>query len=265
MRSESAEAGVRIQVATTLQPARGRADVGPEIFVLLRLVLATLRLLRLLLVGLFVFAAAFAALVAVEAIVGKETFQRQGASWAWLLVLLFLGAGYAYYLFNRPEDRDLFGRRDPEAEVRRLRELGMLVESEFRVQRVFEVEDGNVSQYVCELDDGSCLLLRGQLWWDYEHAWTLRGLKRRFPCTRFVLQQCVSPRYVVHVVCLGEGLEPEAVAPPFSGEEFFGDVFDGEITRVERPYKELEHLLFHERPIRSPGLVTSDQGPTAEP
>jgi hypothetical protein len=163
----------------------------------------------------------------------------------------------AYGLFNRPEDRHFLGDRDlaPDAEVERLRALGSLVEREFHVGRVFEVEDtGEGSQYVCELDDGACLLLRGQYLWDYVNPWQWpwRPKVSRFPSTRFVLYQ--NPwGAVVHLVCRGEQLAPEGVAPPFTIDEFLEqELFDGEVTRVEQPYEELKRLLFRERPIRAP-------------
>jgi hypothetical protein len=58
---------------------------------------------------------------------------------------------------------------------------------------VFEVEGGKGSQYVCELEGGSCLLLRGQFLWDYERppGWPWPQRPMWFPCTRFVLQQSI--------------------------------------------------------------------------
>ncbi|NOT31594.1 MAG: hypothetical protein HOP15_14200 [Planctomycetes bacterium] len=192
------------------------------------------------------------ALVSVDAVAGEGTVDRLGSSLWWLVVLSFVVGLYCVLrLFNHSKDHNLFGEERPEVHVRRLRELGMLVESECRVRRAFAVESDNEgSQYVCELDDGSCLLLRGQFLWDYEHSWTRRG--RRFPNTRFVLQEAARPRYVVGLVCLGEPFEPELVAPGFTGDESIDqELFVGEVTRSARPYEELRHQLLHERPLRS--------------
>jgi hypothetical protein len=162
-------------------------------------------------------------------------------------------AAAAEHLFSRPEDR-LSRPPRPAAEVERLRQMGALVEREFRVRRVFEVEGtGEGSQYVCELDDGACLLLRGQYLWDYLFPWRWPWSPKvtRFPSTRFVLYQDPRGR-VVHLVCHDEELAPEGVAPPFTGDEFFAqELFDGEVALVERPYDELKRLLFQERPIRA--------------
>jgi hypothetical protein len=210
--------------------------------------------LRLFFGALFVLAVPAVVLGSVDAVAGEGTVDRLGSGLAWLVVLSFLVGLYgALRLFNRSEDHDLFGNPRPEAQVRRLRELGVLVESECRVRRAFEVEsDTNGSQYVCELDDGSCLLLRGQFLWDYEHSWSWRGLRRRFPCTRFVLQEVAGSRGVAGLVCLGEPLEPESVAPGFTGDEALDqELFEGEVTRSTRPYEELRHVLLHERPLRS--------------
>lgn len=190
---------------------------------------------------------------------------------AMLVVLVPIGlaiAAAADYLFNRAEDRRI-GRPSPAAEVERLRQLGVLVEREYRVRRAFTVEDtGDGSQYVCELDDGACLLLRGQYLWNYEDPWPWpwRPKVLRFPSTHFVLYQ-VRSGGGVHIVCRGEELASEGVAPPFSVDEFlYQELFDGEVTRVERPYEELRRLLFDERPIRAPeeprpGLTAPDRLP----
>jgi hypothetical protein len=168
---------------------------------------------------------------------------------AWLAVF-----AATYYLFSSPEDR-LSRPPRPAAEVERLRRMGALVEREFHVRRVFAVEDtGDGSQYVCELDDGACLLLRGQYLWDYDDPWQWpwRPKVPRFPSTRFVLYQRPSGG-VVHLVCRGEELAPEGVAPPFTVDEFLDqELFDGEVTLVARPYEELKRMLFDERPIRAP-------------
>jgi hypothetical protein len=203
---------------------------------------------RLILAAVFILIGVAGAFVLADA-VGLE-----GIAMLVVLVPIWLAVfAAANYLFSRAQDRR--SRPSPAAEVERLRQLGELVEREYRVRRVFAVEDsGEGSQYTCELDDGACLLLRGQYLWDYDNPWSWpwRPKVLRFPSTHFVLYQVPSGG-VVHLVCRGEELVLEGVAPPFIFDEFLDqELFDGEVTRVERPYEDLRRLLFDERPIRAP-------------
>lgn len=211
--------------------------------------------LRLLFGVLVVVAVVAVVMWAGYAVGGEGAGDRLGSAWWFVLAPLsyLLGIYVALLLFNRSENHDLFGNPRPEAEVRRLRKLGQLVESECIVRRALEVEQGpDGSQYVCELADGSCLLLRGQFLWDYEHSWSWRGLRRRFPCTRFVLQEIAGSRRFAGLVCMGEPLEPETVAPALTIDEAIDqELFEGDVTRSPRPYEELRHRLLHERPLRS--------------
>lgn len=119
-------------------------------------------------------------------------------------------------------------------QIDELRTAGMLVSEPFTARRAFmveEFEDEGIHYFV-ELEDGSVLFLSGQYLYDSEE---------RFPCTQFVVWRHRDQRYAVELECAGEVLEPEAVAPPFTEEEYASDRVpeDGRIM-TDRTYDDLE-------------------------
>jgi hypothetical protein len=212
-----------------------------------------MRYVRLVLAGLFVFAALIAAVTAAERRWGDEGMR----GFEWLVAPFLIATLYAAFkLFNRPGERSLakdLGRWDPEAEVRRLDEAGQLTRREFRVRRAFELEETEDEgfSFVCELEDGRSLLLRGQFL--YYVVWpdpfALRRFERRFPCTRFHVCEDANGT-AVWIEREGEVLAIECVAPPFDlGELEEQDLFDGDVTVLERRYEELKTLLVERRPL----------------
>jgi hypothetical protein len=120
-----------------------------------------------------------------------------------------------------------------------------LVSQRFHARRAFEIEefeDEGMSFFV-ELADDSVLFLSGQYLYEYEPIDDDPDLNqpRRFPCTEFTVRRHPTEHWVYDVACSGEVLEPEGLAPPFSGDDYdFGRIpEDGQVI-TDRSYDELK-------------------------
>lgn len=192
--------------------------------------------MRLLLASLFVIAIQVA-FIALASFLGWD---RVLEPFLWLVMpVLFLGAvGAAMRLFNGPN-------LAPRDQIREWEEQGLLVSTDFRARRAFQVEEyeDEGPHYVLELEDGSVLYLNGQYLYDYEaiedddpefHQ------PRRFPCTEFTVRRHRDKGYVVDLDCRGTVLEPEEVQPAFTTAEYRSfDLGDGELIR-DRTYEEVK-------------------------
>jgi hypothetical protein len=149
----------------------------------------------------------------------------------------------AFVIFNRPGP----SLRKGEAVdfTKKLEEEGILVSQDFEARRAFEIrefEDEGM-HYMVELPDGSVLFLSGQYLYEYELIEDDPEFNqpRRFPCTSFTVRRHAEDGYVVDIICGGEVLEPECVAPYFEAEDFEQDRIpdDGQVI-TDRTYDELK-------------------------
>lgn len=104
-----------------------------------------------------------------------------------------------------------------------LESQGLVLRQRFRAVRAFAVEEfeDEGSHYYIELEDGSVLFLSGQYLYDFEPVDSGRCRQaRRFPCTEFEILRRKDGLWVLDILCSGEVLEPEIVAPPFGTGEY---------------------------------------------
>jgi hypothetical protein len=142
-----------------------------------------------------------------------------------LLVLVFGGLVLlAMHLFDRRE------RPLPPVPI----DESTLVSQRLQARRAFEVEEfeDEGMTFFIELIDGSVLFLQGQYLYEEEG---------RFPCTQFTVRRHPTEQWVYDVTCEGEFLEPEALAPSFSGHDHDSGRVpeDGQII-TGRSYDELK-------------------------
>lgn len=143
-----------------------------------------------------------------------------------LLVMVFAGLGA---LAMR-----LFGRRPrvpPPVPI----DESTLASQRFQARRAFEIEefeDEGRSLFI-ELADGSVLFLSGQYLYDDE--------EHQFPCTEFVVRREPGEGWAYDVMCEGEPLDPETIAPPFSGDDHDSGRVpeDGQVI-TDRTYEEVK-------------------------
>lgn len=149
----------------------------------------------------------------------------------------------AFFIFNRPGQ----SLRKGEAVdfTKKLEEEGLLASQDFEARRVFEIrefEDEGM-HYMLELSDGSVLYLNGQYLYEYEPLDDDPEFNqpRKFPCTSFTVRRHVEEGYVVDIICGGEVLEPECVAPYFEPDDFEeGRIPDDGDVITDRSYEELK-------------------------
>jgi hypothetical protein len=140
----------------------------------------------------------------------------------------------AMVLFNH-RGLELLRFRSAEEHIRVLEAAGELVDVAFTARRAFAVAElgDEGSHYFIELDDGRVLYLSGQYLYDYEPISDDPEVAqpRRFPCSAFTVRRLKHEGYVVDIICVGEVLEPEAVAKPFSRADWKAGLVprDGEI------------------------------------
>jgi hypothetical protein len=179
----------------------------------------------------------FAGIMAAVAAVGALGWMADGA-WLPIVVILatatVVGAA-ALRLFN-PTGTFFLGRSAEEA-LSELERRGLLADTRFEVTRAFGVKDygDEGSHYFLELADGSGILaLCGQYLYAYEPIDDDPELNqpRRFPCSTFTVRRHRTQRYVVDVICSGDVIEPEVMAPGSIVRSWIRDGFspeDGEI------------------------------------
>ena len=131
------------------------------------------------------------------------------------------------------------------ARIRKLEEDGLLVLQSFRARRAFQVDEfeDEGSHYYVELEDGAVLFLTGQYLYDYEpragrHS---EAKLRKFPCREFTIRRHKEKGFAVDIVCQGDVIEPEALAPWFDEEDYRRQLIpdDGAILR-EKSYDQIK-------------------------
>jgi hypothetical protein len=177
---------------------------------------------RVVAAGLFVFGGM---LVAV-ALLGSLELVDRAPSWLVgpaIVLVLFALLATAMWLFN-PRGSDPFGRMSPEEHIRELERLLLLESTTFRATRAFgieEFEDEGLHYYL-KLVDGRVLFLSGQYLYQFEPITDDPDVNqpRSFPCSEFTVRRHTKEGYVVDMICGGVVLEPEVMAPAFSGSDW---------------------------------------------
>lgn len=161
-----------------------------------------------------------------------------------LSIAMLVLAVASLWLFN-PKGARPFDGRSAEEHLRELEQRGLLESTTFRATRAFgvaEFEDEGL-HYFLELADGAVLFLSGQYLYDYEPIADDPDVNqpRTFPCSEFTVRRHRTEGYVADVLCTGDVLEPEVMAPPFGmGYWHAGDVpEDGRVIR-DRTYDDLK-------------------------
>ncbi len=160
-------------------------------------------------------------------------------------LLMFILVVAATILFNW-QGKAVFAARSHDDYVRALEEQGKLELHEFRATRAFQVEEfeDEGSHYFLELDDRSVLYLTGQYLYEYEPMEADEdepATFRRFPCTSFTVRTNLHDGYTVDLLCEGDVLEPEVVAPPFSRSDHRRGLVPTDRTIItDRSYDELK-------------------------
>ena len=137
----------------------------------------------------------------------------------WLVIPVFLLAFFGSILCSLVHFHGkLISRRSLEqihGDRLRMEQAGMLLSQTFRAHRAFQVEEfeDEGSHYFLELEDHSVLYASGQFLYEYEPS---AKEPRRFPCTEFTIRRHKDEGFIVDVLCSGEVLEPEVIAPSFS-------------------------------------------------
>lgn len=202
-------------------------------------------MLRVVMAGLFVFGGMLLAVAALS-----QLGWNNPPTWLLvpvMIVLFFILIGIALWLFSG----EALGKSAVDT-VRDWEAQGLLVSTEFRARRAFQVEEfeDEGSHYFLELEDGGVLYLNGQYLYDYEAIEDDEpgfNHPRRFPCTEFTRRAHRDRGFTVDLLCRGGVLEPEAVQPPLTTEEWRRfHLTDGDIIR-DRAYEELLALRAGER------------------
>jgi hypothetical protein len=135
------------------------------------------------------------------------------------------------------------------ARIRKLEEDGLLALQSFRARRAFQVDEfeDEGSHYYVELEDGGVLFLTGQYLYDHEpragrHSETKL---RTFPCREFTVRRHKEKGFAVDIVCQGDVIEPEALAPWFDEEDYRRQLIpeDGAVLR-EKTYDQIKRERF---------------------
>lgn len=128
--------------------------------------------------------------------------------------------------------------------------MGLLISESFRARRAFQVEefDDEGSHYFVELEDERVLYLSGQCLYEYEPITDDSELNqpRRFPCSLFTVRRHKNDGCLIDIVCSGEVLEPEFVAPHFDKIDVKRGLIpeDGQIFR-DKTYEQLKCERLH--------------------
>ncbi len=195
--------------------------------------------MRVILAGAFVFAGLLLAVCLLSDVAQHIPPVIFGIGMAGLFIALVISA---VVLFNGPD-----GRLREDKYVEDLEEKGLLVSTEFRATRAFQVEEQEDEglHYFIELADGTVLYLTGQDLYDYEPIKDDLQFNqpRRFPCTEFALRTHREEKFVIGIQCRGSAIEPAYVAPcpkdywewePEEGQIITGETYDEIKQRVVR-------------------------------
>jgi hypothetical protein len=138
------------------------------------------------------------------------------------------------------------------ARIRKLEEDGLLISQSFRARRAFKVDEfeDEGPSYFIELEDSSVLFLNGQYLWDYEPRATAFSTprSRAFPSTEFSVRRHKESGYAVDILCQGDVIEPEAVAPWFDEEDYNNHLIppDGTILR-DQTYEQIKKQRLNQK------------------
>jgi len=178
--------------------------------------------MRIILAGLFV-------LIALIAFVGFVSSRYGDNEWPWwatpsIFVITAGSIWLALIVFNQRGYRPIPPWKSPEEYMKELEAKGLLLTESFQARRAFQVEEfeDEGSHYFIELDDGSVLYLSGQYLCDFEAIDDDPELNqpRQFPCTSFTLIRHKEAGFVMDILCSGEVLEPESIAPSFNKDDW---------------------------------------------
>jgi cation transport ATPase len=131
------------------------------------------------------------------------------------------------------------------ARIRKLEEEGLLILQTFRARRAFQVDEfeDEGSSYFIELEDMSVLFLTGQYLYEYEplQSRTSTARLRSFPSSEFTIRRHKEKGFAVDILCHGDVIEPEVLAPWFDEEDFRKHLIpeDGAILR-EKTYDQIK-------------------------
>lgn len=197
--------------------------------------------MRLLLAGLFIF---FGMMGVVAGLF--ELGPKDPPSWLIVpvaVVSFFVLLGGAFVLFNVAGSR---APRSPRGDsIEQMEAKGLLVSTDFQARRAFQIEEfeDEGAHYVIELQDGSTLYLNGQYLYDYEPITDDPELNRPrlFPCTDFTVRRHKASGEGIDILCRGDLIEPEFVAPSFDEMDFKRGLVpeDGQLI-TDKSYEELK-------------------------
>lgn len=158
-------------------------------------------------------------------------------------VAFFILLAATFVCFN------IIGRRSPRYpqgdSVEQLEAKGLLAQDAFQARRAFQIEEfeDEGSHYVIELQNGSVLYLNGQYLYDYEPITDDPKLNqpRTFPCAEFTVRRHKLSGDGIDIICRGEVIEPECLAPSFDEADFKRGRIpeDGQII-TDKSYEDLE-------------------------
>src|SRR3990172_3889812 len=174
--------------------------------------------MRLFLAGSFVFAGVSVCVAILPRILGETP---SGLLLAAILLPVTTILMLLAFLFGSTPRKRAYISQQPE-DLLRLERVGFLSAISFRATRAFEVEEfeDEGPHYFIELIDGSVLYLSGQYLYNYEPG---RNGSRRFPCTHFTIRRHRTERYVVDIVCSGDVIEPEFIAPHLEEKDYLAE------------------------------------------
>lgn len=174
-----------------------------------------------------------------------HTWYPNDDDWPWwvaaLLIGTLVGAGYAALRFWFATDPDLRETwKSTEELIAELEAKNLVRREVYHARRAFQVEEteDEGSNYFIELADGRVLFISGQLLYEYEPDES--GEPRRFPCTEFELVLKSDTGDMLDLLCRGQALEPEAVAPAFTIEDFKSGWTPENLEIFDKPYETLK-------------------------
>ena len=178
--------------------------------------------MRILLASLFVVAGMMLAVGLLPGVMNRVAPVLVEFGMAAIFIVLI---GVAMALFNPSwQWRGYF--KSEQERIRDLEERGLLVSTDFEAVRAFQVEEYEDEglHYFIALQGGGVLCLTGQYLYDYEALEDEDddelNQPKSFPCTRFTVRRLRDDGFVLDILCRGEVLEPEWVAPAFGREEY---------------------------------------------
>lgn len=199
-------------------------------------------MLRLILAGLFV----FAAMLGTVAILSSHHPGGDLPAWSVpiILVVTFAAMAFALVFFNSRGRRPFGSSLSLEQRIRNLDAAGLIVRQTFTALRCFaveELEDEGLHYYL-ELEDGRVLFLSGQYLYDYQEITDDPELNQSasFPCERFDILRHKTEAYVVSIECHGKVLVPECVAPRFSKHDFQKGIPDDGDIITDKSYEQIK-------------------------